>query len=71
MKKVTQVAAAALVALSFGFASCESKTAQNVENTAEETVDEITAEADSLAIDSIEVRDEPVKDGVADKMENQ
>ncbi len=66
------------MALTFGFASCESKTAQNVENTADEVAndaenafDEVKAEADSISLDSIEVRDEPVKDGVADKIEKQ
>ncbi|MFC6996258.1 hypothetical protein [Rufibacter roseus] len=70
MKKLSNVAAAALVAVSFGFASCDSKTANNMETETENTIDDISAEADSLSLDSIEVRDQPVNDGVADKMEN-
>ncbi len=63
------------MATAFGFASCESKTAQNVENTAESAAEDIAAETDSLLspadTDTIKVQDEPVDDGVADKMENQ
>ncbi|MGV3538892.1 MAG: hypothetical protein ACO1OQ_03725 [Rufibacter sp.] len=69
MKRIKHVAAAAVVAFALGFASCESKTAQNVENTAESAADEISAGVDSLSLDSIEVRDTPVNDGVADKIE--
>ncbi len=63
----------AMMALAFGFTSCESKTAQNVENTAESAAEEVSAETDSALTptDTISVRDEPVKDGVADKVENQ
>ncbi|KAA3440685.1 hypothetical protein [Rufibacter hautae] len=80
MKKASKVLAAAMIALAFGFTSCESKTAQNVENTAESAADEVssaaeevTAEADSAltSTDTISVREEPVKDGVADKVDNQ
>ncbi|MBC3540523.1 hypothetical protein ACFSC6_11595 [Rufibacter sediminis] len=80
MKKVSKGLAMALMALAFGFTSCESKTAQNVENTAESAADEISAEADSAfddadaaltPTDTLTVKDEPVNDGVADKVENQ
>ncbi|ALI99233.1 hypothetical protein [Rufibacter tibetensis] len=73
MKKGSKVLAAAALAVTFGFASCESKTAQNVENTAESAANEIEAEADSALAptDTISVQDEPVEDGVADKVENQ
>ncbi|WP_125077794.1 hypothetical protein [Rufibacter latericius] len=73
MKKVTKVMAAAMMALAFGFASCESKTAQNVENSAETAADEVAAEVDTALAptDTLTVKDEPVDDGVADKVENQ
>ena len=71
MKKLTHVAAAALFAISFGFASCETKTAENIETGAENTMDDIETAAEDVSLDSIEVRDEPVNDGVADKIENQ
>ncbi|GAB2551601.1 hypothetical protein [Rufibacter soli] len=73
MKKVTSVMAAAALAFTFGLASCESKTAQNVENTTESAVDEVEAEADSAftPTDTVTVKEEPVKDGVADKVEKQ
>jgi len=73
MKKAPKVMAVAAMALAFGFASCESKTAQNVENSAESAADEIEAEADSALTptDTISVKDRPVQDGVADKVENQ
>ncbi|RNI23472.1 hypothetical protein EFB08_18210 [Rufibacter latericius] len=65
--------AAAMMALAFGFASCESKTAQNVENSAETAADEVAAEVDTALAptDTLTVKDEPVDDGVADKVENQ
>jgi hypothetical protein len=75
MKKTSKILTAALIATAFGFASCESKTAQNVENTAESAADDIAAGTDSLLspsdTDTITVRDEPVEDGVADKTDNQ
>lgn len=65
--------AAAALAFTFGLASCESKTAQNVENTTESAVDEVGAEVDTALAptDTVTVKEEPVKDGVADKVENQ
>ncbi|WP_207436182.1 hypothetical protein [Sabulibacter ruber] len=73
MKKATSILAVAALALAFGFSSCESKTAQNVENAAESATEEVKAEADSAltGTDTIQVKDEPVEDGVADKVENQ
>ncbi|WP_192822950.1 hypothetical protein [Rufibacter sp. LB8] len=72
MKKVTHLAAAAMVALTFGFASCDSKTAENAENTAESAADEISTEADETfsSTDTVSVKDEPVKDGVADRADS-
>ncbi|RNI32564.1 hypothetical protein EFA69_04395 [Rufibacter immobilis] len=73
MKKAPKILAAIVLAVAFGFASCESKTAQNVENAAESAAEEIETTADSALAptDTITVEDEPVKDGVADKVENQ
>lgn len=70
MKKLSHVAAAALVAISFGFASCESKTAESVETGAENTMDDIESATEEINVDSIDVRDEPVNDGVADKIDS-
>ncbi|AMM50599.1 hypothetical protein TH61_04605 [Rufibacter sp. DG15C] len=76
MKKVTRVAAAALVALSFGFASCESKTADKAEETVETAGDEMGDAANEAgndidntleSRDTITVQDTTVDDGVADK----
>ena len=65
--------AAAAFAFTFGLASCESKTADKIENTTETAADELEAETDSALAptDTISVKDQPVKDGVADKVENQ
>ncbi|WP_205503520.1 hypothetical protein [Rufibacter psychrotolerans] len=73
MKKAPKILAAAALAVAFGFSSCESKTAENVENGAESAANEVEAEADSAftSTDTVSVQDEPVQDGVADKMENQ
>lgn len=70
MKKLPHVIAAALIAVSFGFASCESKTAENVETGTENAMDGVENAADEINVDSIDVRDEPVQDGVADKMDS-
>jgi PBP1b-binding outer membrane lipoprotein LpoB len=73
MKKVTSILSVAAMALVLGFTACESKTAQNVEDTAESAASDLEAEADSAFTDTdtISVRDTPVNDGVADKVENQ
>ena len=42
MKKASKVLAAAALAVAFGFASCESKTAQNTENAVESATDEVS-----------------------------
>lgn len=70
MKKLSHVAAAALVAISFGFASCETKTAETIETGTENTVDDIEAATEEINVDSIDVRNEPVQDGVVDKIDN-
>ncbi|QHL87822.1 hypothetical protein GU926_10430 [Nibribacter ruber] len=77
MKKVTRVAAAALLALTFGFASCDSKTAEKAEDTVETAGDEAGNamenagdEVDNTleSKDTVTVQDTTVNDGVADKV---
>ena len=70
MKNLSKVALLAFAALSFTFASCDSKPAENAGNAAEETVDAAGAELDSATTpsegDTAVVRDQPVQDGVVD-----
>ncbi len=71
MKKLSHVAAAALVAVSFGFASCDTKTGNEIEAGTENAMEGVENAAEEINVDSIEVRDEPVRDGVVDKMDTE
>lgn len=71
MKNLAKITVLAFAAISFTFASCDSKTAENAEDTTESTVDAAEAELDSVGMategDTAVVRDQSVKDGVMDK----
>jgi len=75
MKNLAKISVLAFAAISFTFASCESKTAGNVDGTTESTVDAAEAELDSVGTategDTATVRDQPVQDGVVDTMKAQ
>jgi len=70
MKNLSRIALFAFAAASFTFASCESKTAENVEDATEETIDAAGDELDEAttpsAGDTAIVQDQPVQDGVVD-----
>ncbi|MGV3639833.1 MAG: hypothetical protein ACO1NZ_04885 [Adhaeribacter sp.] len=70
MKNLSKITLLAFAALSFTFASCDSKPAENAENAAEETMNEAGAELDSATTptegDTAVVRDQPVEDGLVD-----
>ena len=73
MKNLTKLTVLAFAAISFTFASCDTKTAENAEETTESTVDAAEAELDSVGMategDTAVVKDQPVQDGVVDKVE--
>jgi len=73
MKNLTKLTVLAFAAISFTFASCDTKTAENAEETTESTVDAAEAERDSVGMategDTAVVKDQPVQDGVVDKVE--
>jgi hypothetical protein len=70
MKNLSKITLLAFAAMSFTFASCDSKPAENAENATEETMDDAAAELDSATTpsegDTAVVRDEPVQDGLVD-----
>jgi hypothetical protein len=70
MKNLSKITLLAFAALSFTFASCDSKPAENAENATEEAMDDASAELDSATTptegDTAVVLDEPVKDGLVD-----
>ena len=70
MKNLSRIALFAFAAASFTFASCESKTAENVEDATEETVDAAGDAIDDATTtspgDTAVVQDQPVQDGVID-----
>ncbi|MDQ4139567.1 MAG: hypothetical protein M3142_03495 [Bacteroidota bacterium] len=70
MKNLAKISALAFAALSFTFASCDSKKAENAETTIQTSVDAADAELDSATTqtegDTAVVQDQPVQDGVAD-----
>jgi hypothetical protein len=69
MKNLSKISLLAFAALSFTFASCDSKPAENAGNAAEETMDAAGAELDSATTpsegDTAVVRDQPTE-GVVD-----
>jgi hypothetical protein len=75
MKNLTKLTVLAFAAISFTFASCDSKPAENAEEATENTVDAAQAELDSVGMategDTAVVRDQPVQDGVTDKAKAQ
>ncbi|PSR54925.1 hypothetical protein AHMF7605_16155 [Adhaeribacter arboris] len=70
MKNLSKITVLAFAALSFTFASCDSKKAENAETTTESAVDAAGAELDSATTpsegDTAVVQDQPVQDGVVD-----
>jgi len=75
MKNLTKFTLLAFAAVSFTFASCDSKPAENAEDATENTIDAAQAELDSMGTategDTAVVRDQPVQDGVVDSMKAQ
>ena len=75
MKNLAKLTVLAFAAISFTFASCDSKPVENAEEATESTVDAAEAELDSVGMategDTAVVKDQPVEDGVADKVEAQ
>lgn len=73
MRNLTKLTVLAFAAMSFTFASCDSKPAENAEDATETTVDAAESELDSVGMategDTAVVRDQPVQDGVADEVE--
>jgi hypothetical protein len=72
MKNLAKISVLAFAAISFTFASCNTKTAEKAEDATESTVDAADAELDSVGMategDTATVKDQPVKDGVVDSM---
>ena len=72
MKNLAKISVLAFAAISFTFASCDSKPAENAEEATESTVDAAEAELDSVGMategDTATVQDQPVQDGVVDTM---
>ena len=70
MKNLAKITVVAFAALSFAFTACNTKTGENVENTAESAVDAAGAELDSATTpttgDTAVVQDQPVQDGLVD-----
>ncbi|RDC61663.1 hypothetical protein [Adhaeribacter pallidiroseus] len=70
MKNLSKIIVLAFAALSFTFASCNSKPAENAESATEGAVDAAGAELDSATTptegDTAVVQDQPVQDGVVD-----
>ena len=66
MKNLSRIALFAFAAASFTFASCESKPAENAENTTEETGDAAGGATGDAAGDTAVVQDQPVEDGLVD-----
>lgn len=70
MKNLSKITILAFAALSFTFASCDSKKAENAENATEGAVDAVGSEIDEATTptegDTAVVQDQPVQDGVVD-----
>lgn len=70
MKNLSKITVLAFAALAFTFTACDSKTAENTENTTEGAIDAAGAELDSATTptegDTAVVQDQPVQDGVVD-----
>ncbi|QNF33561.1 hypothetical protein HUW51_12830 [Adhaeribacter swui] len=70
MKNLAKITVLAFTALSFTFASCNSKPAETTENAVEGAADAAGAELDSATTptegDTAVVQDQPVQDGVVD-----
>lgn len=70
MKNLSKITVLAFATISFAFASCNSKPAENAESATEGAIDAAGAELDSATTptegDTAVLQDQPVQDGVVD-----